>query len=145
FFFQGEDGIRDRNVTGVQTCALPISMDQFLPSVTQFIVTGIIIIALIIASFIIGKHNMTRNEKPAPKPLFVGTVTLLLLSMHTIIELLAVLLEVSSDFMMEWPGVIFRLVSLSLLGYLILVWSKQKGWNALHHLALAGEIGRAHV
>src|SRR5699024_11790165 len=24
-FFQAEDGIRDRNVTGVQTCALPIS------------------------------------------------------------------------------------------------------------------------
>src|SRR5207248_7636483 len=26
FFFQAEDGIRDRTVTGVQTCALPISM-----------------------------------------------------------------------------------------------------------------------
>src|SRR5207248_7935848 len=25
FFFQAEDGIRDRTVTGVQTCALPIS------------------------------------------------------------------------------------------------------------------------
>src|SRR5207249_6676512 len=25
FFFQAEDGVRDRNVTGVQTCALPIS------------------------------------------------------------------------------------------------------------------------
>src|SRR5699024_11887442 len=25
FFFQAEDGIRGRNVTGVQTCALPIS------------------------------------------------------------------------------------------------------------------------
>src|SRR5699024_11338176 len=25
FFSQAEDGIRDRNVTGVQTCALPIS------------------------------------------------------------------------------------------------------------------------
>src|SRR5699024_12062428 len=24
FFLQAEDGIRDRNVTGVQTCALPI-------------------------------------------------------------------------------------------------------------------------
>src|SRR5437868_11997150 len=24
FFFQAEDGIRDRNVTGVKTCALPI-------------------------------------------------------------------------------------------------------------------------
>src|SRR5579872_6976685 len=28
FFFQAEDGIRDADVTGVQTCALPIS---FLP------------------------------------------------------------------------------------------------------------------
>src|SRR5699024_11349418 len=29
FFFQAEDGIRDRNVTGVQTCALPICRCQF--------------------------------------------------------------------------------------------------------------------
>src|SRR5699024_12085049 len=28
FFFQAEDGIRDRNVTGVQTCALPIFTDN---------------------------------------------------------------------------------------------------------------------
>src|SRR6266487_6070268 len=27
FFFQAEDGIRDGRVTGVQTCALPISED----------------------------------------------------------------------------------------------------------------------
>src|SRR5260370_666323 len=27
FFFQAEDGIRDSSVTGVQTCALPISAD----------------------------------------------------------------------------------------------------------------------
>src|SRR5437868_14617167 len=31
FFFQAEDGIRDRNVTGVQTCALPISTNGFAP------------------------------------------------------------------------------------------------------------------
>src|SRR5699024_11411195 len=30
FFFQAEDGIRDRNVTGVQTCALPISVSASL-------------------------------------------------------------------------------------------------------------------
>src|SRR5256885_2610920 len=28
FFFQAEDGIRDYKVTGVQTCALPISLRQ---------------------------------------------------------------------------------------------------------------------
>src|SRR5437773_5516033 len=30
FFFQAEDGIRDRDVTGVQTCALPISCSRTL-------------------------------------------------------------------------------------------------------------------
>src|SRR5256885_6758110 len=28
FFFQAEDGIRDYKVTGVQTCALPISVSR---------------------------------------------------------------------------------------------------------------------
>src|SRR2546430_8456287 len=31
FFFQAEDGIRDLTVTGVQTCALPISTMIFVP------------------------------------------------------------------------------------------------------------------
>src|SRR5690606_39531038 len=29
FYFQAEDGIRDFHVTGVQTCALPISLHSF--------------------------------------------------------------------------------------------------------------------
>src|SRR2546425_6812509 len=29
FFFQAEDGIRDKLVTGVQTCALPISIPSW--------------------------------------------------------------------------------------------------------------------
>src|SRR5436305_14976916 len=31
FFFQAEDGIRDADVTGVQTCALPISVGLRMP------------------------------------------------------------------------------------------------------------------
>src|SRR5256885_4675943 len=31
FFFQAEDGIRDYKVTGVQTCALPISLMLLTP------------------------------------------------------------------------------------------------------------------
>src|SRR3954449_13636816 len=31
FFFQAEDGIRDESVTGVQTCALPISSTSRRP------------------------------------------------------------------------------------------------------------------
>src|SRR5206468_8720432 len=35
FFFQAEDGIRDLIVTGVQTCALPISAGQLQPPAPQ--------------------------------------------------------------------------------------------------------------
>ena len=34
--FQAEDGIRDRDVTGVQTCALPIFTAHFAVQVTAF-------------------------------------------------------------------------------------------------------------
>src|SRR5689334_23859121 len=33
FFFQAEDGIRDGTVTGVQTCALPISSKSVRPRI----------------------------------------------------------------------------------------------------------------
>ena len=35
FFFQAEDGIRDRLVTGVQTCALPI-YEEFEENLSEF-------------------------------------------------------------------------------------------------------------
>src|SRR5438094_10443118 len=35
FFFQAEDGIRDRTVTGVQTCALPISHERHAVTSSQ--------------------------------------------------------------------------------------------------------------
>src|SRR5690625_6530057 len=35
FFFQAEDGIRDGHVTGVQTCALPISHAQTTSSASR--------------------------------------------------------------------------------------------------------------
>src|SRR6266568_6293254 len=42
FFFQAEDGIRDGTVTGVQTCALPISTDPNGRSVGSFFVNPVL-------------------------------------------------------------------------------------------------------
>src|SRR5207249_7335186 len=39
FFFQAEDGIRDRNVTGVQTCALPI-FEIYIEREKEFALVG---------------------------------------------------------------------------------------------------------
>src|SRR2546427_7879737 len=40
FFFQAEDGIRDLTVTGVQTCALPISYRMLSVGMTEAEVLG---------------------------------------------------------------------------------------------------------
>src|SRR5258708_25198928 len=40
FFFQAEDGIRDDLVTGVQTCALPISSSKERPGIGPLFVLG---------------------------------------------------------------------------------------------------------
>src|SRR5699024_11772856 len=67
FFFQAEDGIRDRNVTGVQTCALPIStvfdkagrgktqwrMDANLPKGTSWLLDHIVAVPEV-------SHGVTR-------------------------------------------------------------------------------------
>src|SRR5699024_11364515 len=60
FFFQAEDGIRDRNVTGVQTCALPI-YNAVIPGALLSLVAGLVILAVasapwhfIIAAFLGG-------------------------------------------------------------------------------------------
>src|SRR5687768_18189259 len=40
FFFQAEDGIRDVAVTGVQTCALPISIQKAWSTALNFLTKG---------------------------------------------------------------------------------------------------------
>ena len=45
FFFQAEDGIRDRLVTGVQTCALPI-----LPEAMEWVVNSLATSSMILTT-----------------------------------------------------------------------------------------------
>src|SRR2546430_8547366 len=41
FFFQAEDGIRDLTVTGVQTCALPISLGATPQSILKMVLAKV--------------------------------------------------------------------------------------------------------
>src|SRR5204863_9804316 len=43
FFFQAEDGIRDLYVTGVQTCALPISVDTWRGSAGLYPLSALVL------------------------------------------------------------------------------------------------------
>src|SRR2546425_4458986 len=51
FFFQAEDGIRDKLVTGVQTCALPISLQG--PKKLRHIMLGVLLNIIGLATLIV--------------------------------------------------------------------------------------------
>src|SRR5699024_6484203 len=63
FFFQAEDGIRDRNVTGVQTCALPISPAE---KRHQYSLSDEDVLTLAEYAIKIEKHYSERAGEPRP-------------------------------------------------------------------------------
>src|SRR5699024_11618880 len=71
FFFQGEDGIRDRNVTGVQTCALPIynSIDK---AIYRFWNSFVNWCSIILNS---ESHTCFLTFSGLPEPIFIITWT----------------------------------------------------------------------
>src|SRR3989440_4326145 len=61
FFFQAEDGIRDLIVTGVQTCALPISFSKNKLSMPSFTLLHYADIALILKT-----PSWSSDKPPVP-------------------------------------------------------------------------------
>src|SRR5256885_3899878 len=64
FFFQAEDGIRDYKVTGVQTCALPISIAALVEARLESV--GVIEQSLHPSGpqlWIVGKHDQDASER----------------------------------------------------------------------------------
>src|SRR5699024_11738344 len=61
FFVQAEDGIRDRNVTGVQTCALPIFGYNSAPKVGNDLLLAENVDGI---DIIVGGHSHTKVTPP---------------------------------------------------------------------------------
>src|SRR3712207_8566656 len=66
FFFQAEDGIRDIGVTGVQTCALPISFNvfQYITFRSVFAALTAFVIALLFGNYTIRKLLSLKLGQP---------------------------------------------------------------------------------
>src|SRR5438094_6164609 len=62
FFFQAEDGIRDRTVTGVQTCALPIYPSQSFDTSRVELLLKELATAATHAQLIVASHEDDRFE-----------------------------------------------------------------------------------
>src|SRR5256885_8120448 len=67
FFFQAEDGIRDYKVTGVQTCALPIS---YIPATSNSRVAPVlipVIVSLLALLWVSALHALARRMHFLPR------------------------------------------------------------------------------
>src|SRR5207249_5800270 len=73
FFFQAEDGIRDRNVTGVQTCALPILL-VFAAQRSNWSIWMAAVLAASVTTLIYGYHR--RLEASGETPVSGGFIRL---------------------------------------------------------------------
>src|SRR5256885_5301944 len=78
FFFQAEDGIRDYKVTGVQTCALPISAAMIatrpfgLRDIFAVRLTFIILAAFVVAFTYLMDHVFSGASRPRSEERRVG-------------------------------------------------------------------------
>src|SRR5690606_40436219 len=60
FFFQAEDGIRDFHVTGVQTCALPISRMFAIITPLAFL---LVVLVMIAPKFVSGAPERSEERR----------------------------------------------------------------------------------
>src|SRR3712207_7824162 len=68
FFFQAEDGIRDIGVTGVQTCALPISWKDifsYRQKVFLLVAGGVIVGLTFLFLYLLRMHTYIVGDDPA--------------------------------------------------------------------------------
>src|SRR5437667_2757988 len=74
FFFQAEDGIRDRDVTGVQTCALPISVRLLKahPDVPERLAVVGFSFGGTVAALVAGRDSRIRAAVLAAAPAVAG-------------------------------------------------------------------------
>ncbi len=112
--------------------------EDFFASPAQIIGSAAVVVAFISAAFIVKKRPQSVIDKPVPTPWLIGTMTLVLLSLVTIIEIVLSLLGIDAQFGISWGGTGIDAAVIILLAIQVWRWSQRKGWNDLHMLALAG-------
>src|SRR5699024_11611335 len=75
FLFQAEDGIRDRNVTGVQTCALPIFIQSMATKPVVILTIIIMGIGVYLPYSTVGK---SMGFVPLPGSYFLWLIAILI-------------------------------------------------------------------
>lgn len=122
----GEFGLLVTGVVVLLGCAL-IFQDSLrtLPSVPRMFGASVVVVALLVAAFLVGNQPRPKIDHPSPRPWLVGVVALV----------------ASSLFFAQgetWLGVAFGLVLLAAMAVVVARWSRREDWDAAPRLGLAG-------
>lgn len=125
-----------------------LTEEQFLPSPLQLGMTALVVIALIVAAFVVRLPPGSPDERNrmAPTPWIVGIVAFLCLSLtEGLGALLGEFALVSATFTVDWRGLTLSVALLLVLGVALYRWSQRRGWGALHRLAAAAGAVLTHL
>ena len=108
-----------------------IETDGFVAPAARYAGTSAVIIALVAAAFVAGRRPLPRIEAIAPGPWPVGAVALVVTSLVMARQFLP---ESVPAWLVAagWTGLV------AAAGALVLRWSRSRGWDDRHRLALAG-------
>lgn len=102
---------------------------HFVASPTQLIVTAVVIVALVAMAFNIGRRPREPIASAAPNPWLVGVISLASSSF---------IMSVVFDHLPPWVGVAAWFLLVGAFVAVVFRWSRKRGWDARHRLALGG-------
>lgn len=110
-----------------------IKHDGFVATRMQFVVSGIVVVATVIAAFLLPARRTGREAAPAPSPWLCGAVALIAGSLFLIVPRA-----------WAWGAVAIYLAVDLVVIFLVTGMSRRSGWAGSHRLALAAGAALAY-
>lgn len=117
------------------TAAFSLKASPFGATTVQFVVAGVLALLAIAAAFVVGSRgdrDASRTASGPPRPLWVCLATLALAIVFMGAETFA-----RAQGMPPLVSVLVRAICLAGAGVSIVSWSRRRGWQGGHYLALA--------
>jgi hypothetical protein len=100
------------------------STEQFLATPAQLTSTAVLVVALVVVAFLIGRRPRPATDRAAPKPWLVGILAVIAFGVFDLAGT-------------GWWGVAFQVTTLTALAVMLGRGSRRTGWGPGHRLAVA--------
>jgi len=117
----------------VASTRFQIKHNGFVATKMQFVVSGVVVVATVIAAFLLPRRRAGKKASPAPSPWLAGTVALIAGSLFLIVPRA-----------WAWGAVAIYLAVDIMVIFVVTGMSRRSGWAGKHRLALASGAALAY-